>query len=62
MLQHSLKSFKGTSLNLKEQVSCLSLKVYFKVVKKLIILDYSSAVVINYLSDLGCRMRLVSVR
>jgi hypothetical protein len=42
-------------------VSYLFLKVYFVIVKELIILDYYYIVVVDYLSYLGCRVRLVSV-
>jgi hypothetical protein len=62
MSQHSYKSLKSTSLNLKEQVSYLSFKVYFKVVEKLVVLDCCYIVVIYYLSYLGCCVRLVGVR
>jgi hypothetical protein len=62
MPQHGLKSLKSTSLNLKEQVPCLSFEVHFKVVKKLVVLDCYYIVVADYLSDLGRRVRLVSVR
>jgi hypothetical protein len=61
MLQHSLKRLKSISLNLTEQVSCLSFKIYFVIVKELIVLDYYYVIVIDYLSDLDYRVRLVSV-
>jgi hypothetical protein len=40
---------------------CLSLKVHFVIVKELIVLDYYCVVVVDYLSNLGCRVRLVGV-
>jgi hypothetical protein len=59
--QYGFERLRSISLNLKERIFCLSLKVYFLIVEKVIVPDYCPTVVVDHLSDPGSRVCLVGV-